>query len=109
MAECGSTSATARSFLPAVLGLLSTGPAACDVFKEAWRDVPLGAFVPWVSQMLSRVGEREGRVLLTVLEDLARRCALSSRLGLGVAVFVILFLHTCGGLITNSQSVQAHC
>jgi hypothetical protein len=49
---------------------LSPGQQA---FQEHWRGVPVGVFLPWVSQMLSRLGEPEGQVLKGPLEELAKQ------------------------------------
>jgi hypothetical protein len=52
---------------------LNEAEAARSAFKEGWRSVPLHVFLPWVSQMLARLGGEEGGVLVEPLLELARR------------------------------------
>ena len=47
--------------------------AAQAAFSRGWRRVPLRALLPWLSQMLSRLGAPEGAALVAPLEELARR------------------------------------
>jgi hypothetical protein len=60
-------------------GAAAASPAAVaaagarGAFAAGWRGVPLKALLPWLSQMLSRLGEEEGAVLAAPLEELARR------------------------------------
>jgi len=42
-------------------------------FGAHWRGVPVRALLPWLSQMLSRLGEEGGAALAAPLEALARR------------------------------------
>lgn len=69
-ASAGGRKAGAHTAAAAAAAALSPGEQA---FQEHWRDVPLGIFLPWVSQMLSRLGEPEGRVLKGPLEELAKQ------------------------------------
>lgn len=73
MAASGASGAHARVFLPAVLNLLSSFPGAVSAFEGAWRSLPLRTYLPWVSQMLSLLGQPEGGALVPVLEALAAR------------------------------------
>lgn len=93
MSSQSSVGNEARLFLPTVLSVMGGGDladlnnlkgaqaklkdnistGACAVFEETWRGVPLGVYLPWISQMLSRLGDSEGKTLLTPLEELAAR------------------------------------
>lgn len=77
MAARGASHGAARLCLPAVLQLLGSHPdGACPAFADAWRRLPLRAFLPWAPQMLAVLGDAQGPALAPVLEQLAARCVL---------------------------------
>lgn len=80
LAASGASSTSAQLLLPAVLQLLGSYPAAAAAFSTAWRQLPLGCYLPWAPQMLASLGAEEGAVLQPVLEQLAARWAGGGRL-----------------------------
>jgi hypothetical protein len=56
-------------------GADAAAEGARRAFSAGWRGVPLRALLPWVPQMLSRLGDAEGQDLAAPLEELARRWA----------------------------------
>lgn len=87
----GGSGSDASLHMPTVLSVLAepSEPAAADgavaaaatavaaaaraAFEAGWRRVPLHLILPWVSQLLARLGDAEGDTLAAPLQELAAR------------------------------------
>eukprot|EP00879_Flechtneria_rotunda_P006358 GHRR01006682.1.p1 GENE.GHRR01006682.1~~GHRR01006682.1.p1 ORF type:complete len:951 (+),score=449.54 GHRR01006682.1:412-3264(+) len=54
-------------------GAADANSTASRAFAAVWQAVPLHVFLPWVSQLLARLGDLEGKVLVAPLEALAAK------------------------------------
>ncbi|GFR45334.1 hypothetical protein Agub_g6701, partial [Astrephomene gubernaculifera] len=55
----GALAANLRLHVPVVLSVLRSSAAAAAAFREGWRAVPLGLFLPWAEQMISMLGDAD--------------------------------------------------